>query len=355
MGLPLAQFVHIVVSLQGIVKPFEGGEINRHDHSSNSDANQMDTLAEFTPPISPYAGLAVGMVMVSTAAIAIRFAQREAPSLSIAAWRLTLASLILAPVVLSRHRDELARLTRSELMRATAAGLLLAVHFAAWISSLEFTSVAASVVLVATNPLFVGLLSPLLLGEPVPRLMFAGMLIAVVGSGVIGLDGLGGGNAPLVGDLLALAGAVCAAGYMMIGRTLRRKLTLLPYIFVVYGVAAITLLAVALASRQPMGGFTPETYGWLLYLALGPQLIGHTSFNWALRYLSAAYVTVTLLSEPIGSSLLAWLLLKEPPTRLEVLGGALILAGIAVASRVERVQIEPIDKSANAQTKEVGL
>jgi drug/metabolite transporter (DMT)-like permease len=274
--------------------------------------------------------------MVSTAAIAIRLAQKEAPSLSIAAWRLTLASLLLAPVVLARHRDEMARLTRDELLRASASGLLLALHFATWISSLEFTSVAASVVLVATNSLFVGLLSPFFLKERVAPLMLAGILVAVAGSGVIGLDGVGGGGDPLRGDVLALAGAACAAGYMMIGRTLRRQLSLLTYIFVVYGVAAIVLLIVVLLGRQPLGGFAPETYGWLLYLALGPQLIGHSSFNWALRYLSAAFVTVTLLSEPIGSSLLAWLLLHEPPRSLEVLGGALTLAGIAVASRAER-------------------
>ncbi len=288
------------------------------------------------PPISPYLGLGVGMFTVSTAAVAIRFAQKEAPSLSIAALRLVLASLILAPIVLNRHRAELAGLTRSELTRAIASGLLLAFHFATWISSLEFTSVAASVVLVATTPLFVGLLSPLFLGEPVPRGMFTGILIAVFGSSFIGLDDLAGGNDPLMGDLLALVGSVCAAGYLMIGRTLRRKLTLLPYIFIVYGVAAIILLVIAFAGRQPLGGFEPETYGWLLYIALGPQLVGHTSFNWALRYLSAAYVTVTMLGEPIGSSLLAWLLLREPPTRLEVLGGGMILTGIVVASRAER-------------------
>ncbi len=296
----------------------------------------MAVRAEPEAPVSPYAGMAVGMVMVSTAAIAIRFAQEEAPSLSIAAWRLTLASLVLAPIVLSRHRAELARLTRSELMRAAASGFLLALHFATWITSLELTSVAASVVLVATIPLFVGLLSPLLLKELVPRIMLAGILVAVIGSGVLSLDDVGGGSDPLIGDLLALVGAACAAGYMMIGRTLRRKLSLLTYIFVVYSVAALILLAVALMGRQPMGGFAPETYGWILYLALGPQLIGHSSFNWALRYLSAAYVTVTLLSEPIISSLLAWLLLKEPPTELEVVGGSLVLAGIAVASRTER-------------------
>jgi drug/metabolite transporter (DMT)-like permease len=299
-------------------------------------ANRMTTQIETQAPISPYLGMAAGVVAVSTAAIAIRLAQEGAPSLSVAAWRLTLASAILAPLALGRYRDELFQLTRSELKRAVIAGVFLALHFAAWISSLEFTSVAASVVLVATNPLFVGLLSPLLLGEAAPRLMLVGILIAVIGSGVIGLDGLGGGPDPLIGDLLALAGAVCAAGYMMIGRTLRRALSLLTYIFVVYGVAAITLLLAVLVAGQPMGGFSLDTYGWLLYLAVGPQLVGHTSFNWALRYLSAAYVTVTLLSEPIGSSLLAWALFDEPPTQLEIFGGALILAGIAVASRAER-------------------
>jgi drug/metabolite transporter (DMT)-like permease len=297
----------------------------------------MVTKIESHPPISPYVGLGIGITIVATASIAIRYAQGEAPSLSIAAWRLTLASLMLTPVVLSRHRGELTRLTRSEWTRAVASGFLLALHFAAWITSLELTSVAASVVLVATNPLFVGLLSPLLLKEPVARRMLAGILVAVVGSGILSLGGLGAGADPLMGDLLAVVGAACAAGYMMIGRTLRRKLTLLTYVFVVYGSAATLLLAVALVSRQPLGGFSLPTFGWLLYLALGPQLVGHTSFNWALRYLSATYVTVTLLSEPIGASLLAWILLQEPPTSLELAGGVLILTGIAISSRAERI------------------
>jgi drug/metabolite transporter (DMT)-like permease len=296
----------------------------------------MATQVETHPPISPYLGLAVGMVAASTAAIAIRFAQEEAPSLSIAAWRLTLAAAILAPIVLSRHRDELAQLNRSALLRAVVSGFFLALHFATWISSLGFTSVAASVVLVSTSPLFVGLLSPLLLGEPVSRLMYVGILIAIIGTSVIAVGGLGEGSESVRGDLLALAGAICVAGYIMIGRTLRRKLSLLTYIFVVYGAAAIIMLLIVLATGQPMLGYPVATYGWLFYLALGPQLIGHSSFNWALRYLSAPFVTVTLLSEPIGASLLAWLLLDEVPTTLEAWGGALILVGIAVASRAER-------------------
>jgi drug/metabolite transporter (DMT)-like permease len=166
--------------------------------------------------------------------------------------------------------------------------------------------------------------------------MYVGILIAIVGTSVIALNSLGEGSEPLKGDFLALAGAISVAGYIMIGRTLRRKLALLTYIFVVYGVGAIVMLVIVVASSQRMFGFPPATYGWLLYLAVGPQLIGHTSFNWALRYLSAAYVTVVLLSEPIGAALLAWLLLDETPKRLEVLGGSLILVGIAIASRAER-------------------
>jgi len=294
------------------------------------------SLVERLGRVSPYLGLGVGLVVASTSAIAVRYAQEGAPSLSIAAWRLTLAALVLAPVALGRRRDELAGLTRGELARAVAAGVLLALHFAAWISSLEHTSVAASVVLVTTNPLFVGLLSPFLLREPVSRAMFGGILVAFAGSGVIALGDAGGGDAHLLGDSLALLGAIGVAGYMMLGRALRRKLSLLTYIFVVYSVAAVVLLAAALLTRQPMRGLTPQAYGWILYLALGPQLVAHTSFNWALRYLSAAFVTVSLLSEPIGTSLLAWLLLHEPPTILEVLGGALILSGVALASREER-------------------
>ncbi len=296
----------------------------------------MSQTTEHHPPISPYLGMAVGVVVVSTAALAIRYAQREAPSLSIAAWRLTLAALVLAPIALTRRRDELSRLTRSELARAAVSGFFLALHFAAWISSLEYTSVAASSVLVATNPLFVGLLSPLLLQERIGRLMLGGILIAFAGSAVIALGDVGSGSDPLLGDTLAMAGAATAAGYMMIGRTLRRQLSLLTYIFIVYGVAALILLVVALGSRQPMFDFAPSTYGWLFFLGLGPQLIGHSSFNWALRYLSAAFVTVTLLSEPIGASVLAWVQLGEPPTGLEVFGGGLVLIGITVASRAER-------------------
>jgi drug/metabolite transporter (DMT)-like permease len=273
---------------------------------------------------------------VSTAAILIRLAQVEAHSLVIAAWRLTLAILFLTPVALSTHRSELRGLTRREWGSALASGLLLALHFATWITSLAYTSVAASVVLVSTYPLFVGIASHVLLHERLSREMVMALLVATAGSVLIGLGDLGESSHRLWGDALALMGAMAGAGYFLIGRRLRARLSLLAYVFPVYGTAAVVLMAVMLASGLPRIPQRPQTWLWLLLMALGPQILGHSSLNWALRYLSATYVTIATLGEPIGSTLLAWWLLGERPSFWALVGGALTLAGIAVASRAER-------------------
>jgi drug/metabolite transporter (DMT)-like permease len=280
-----------------------------------------------------YSSLALGVLAASTAALFIRMAQAEVSSLAIAAWRLTLASLILAPVALATRQDELRHLTRQEWALALGAGLLLAIHFAAWISSLALTSVAASVVLVTTNPLWVALLSYLLLHERLTRPMVLGLAVALVGSAVIGLGDVGQGSHQLLGDGLALVGALAVAGYMLIGRRLRARLSLLAYVFPVYATAAVVLMAAALLTRTPLSGYSSRAWLWLLLLALIPQIVGHSSLNFALRHLTATYVALAVLVEPIGSTLLAWLFLTEPPTRAAVAGGLLILGGIAVASR----------------------
>lgn len=289
----------------------------------------------------------IAILAVSTASIFIRFAQREAPSLVIAALRLTFASLALAPFAITRYRDELRRLTRSELLLGLLSGVFLAVHFATWISSLEYTSIASSVVLVSTGPLWVALLSPIFLKEPLTRPILIGMLLTLVGGTIIGLGDScrvdGGLLCPpfsefvkgraFLGNFLALAGAWAVAGYLMIGRKLRAGMSLIPYIFVVYGIAAIVLLGIMFAAGEQPIGFTPTTYTWILLLALVPQLIGHSTYNWALRYLPAALVSITTLGEPIGSAILAYIILGEVPTWLTIGGGVLILAGIYLASR----------------------
>lgn len=282
----------------------------------------------------PFIGLTVGVVAVSFAAIFIRWA--DAPSLAIAAYRLTIASLILAPVVWLRARDELQVLTRREVRLALLSGAFLGLHFAFWISSLEHTSVASSVVFVSTSPLWVGLAAHLFTDERLTSRMAAGIVVATVGGIVIGYGDMSIGSSELWGDTLAILGAVMVAGYFLIGRGLRPKVSLITYVFLTYSAAAIELLVIAILTRQPFTGYTPNTYLMFLLLAVVPQLLGHSSFNWALRYLSATYVAVSVMGEPVGSTLLAWLLLAEPPTVLKVMGGTLILAGIWVTTREEQ-------------------
>ncbi len=289
--------------------------------------------------------LFVGILAVSSSALLIRYAQREAASLVIAAFRMGFSALILLPLTLPRHAVELRRLTRVELGLAALGGGLLALHFASWILSLEYTSVASSVVLVTTNPLWVALLAPLFLKERLTPAVLLGMLAALgggllvglsssgtLGSGTLGSGTLAAGSQPLLGNFLALVGAWTGAGYILIGRRLRPVLPLTPYIFLVYGMAALVLVGMLAVSGLPAAGFSSQTYLYMLLLALLPQLLGHSSFNWALAHLPASFVSIALLGEPVGAILLAFFLLGETPGLLELLGGLLILAGIFIAT-----------------------
>lgn len=283
-----------------------------------------------------YLALLVGVVAVSFAAIFIRLA--EAPSLIIAAYRLTLAALIVAPVGFLRRWEEMKDLDREDLLYAILSGVLLSLHFALWIASLNYTTVASSVVFVTTNPLFVGIASHLFTQDKVSRVMFGGIILAVLGGMIIGWDDLALGGQALWGDLLALGGAVMAAGYFMAGRRLRPKMSLLAYISLVYSMAALGALALCIVTRQSFTGYSPYTYLMLVLLAVVPQIIGHSSFNWALRYVSAAVVAVTTLGEPVGSTILAYFILREAPTLLKIGGAVLILGGIYFSMREERTE-----------------
>jgi len=287
--------------------------------------------------------LVFGIACVSTAAVIFR--QAEAPALAKAAWRLIFASAVLLPLALVRSRAALAGLSVADWRRAVLAGAALALHFGLWVPSLDYTSVASSVVLVTTHPFFVGLAAPFVLGERVGRKLATGIGLAFVGTAVVvvgdsgGLSGLawGGGSAAraIVGDALALGGAVAAAAYFILGRQLRARLPLLPYVAVVYGIAAAILVGAAVAGGASLTGYPPATWGRLVLLALVPQILGHSSFNWALEHLSATFVAGAVLGEPIGGTLLAWWRLGERPPNPALAGGALILAGLAIAARGE--------------------
>ena len=299
--------------------------------------------------LMPFA-LGVAILAVSTASILIRLAQKDAPSITIAAMRLTIAAVLLAPIALTRHSSELRALKRNQVLWAAASGAFLALHFATWITSLEYTTVASSVVLVSTGPLWVALLSALVLRERVEGAAVLGLALAITGGVVIaggeactwnaGLScgdffAAGDGRA-LWGDFLALAGAWAVSGYLVIGRHLRSSLSLVPYIFLVYGFAAIGLLAAALATGRLQLALPPATYGWIILLAIVPQLIGHSTYNWALAYLPAAFVAVTTLGEPVGSAVLAYVILDESPGGFVLVGALLIMAGIYLSTRARR-------------------
>ena len=288
-----------------------------------------------TPP-RVYGAVAVGLLAMSFASIFIRFAQNEGvPSLVIAMGRLTLAALLLTPVVLARHRGVLRLLRRGDLLLAAASGALLATHFATWILSLEYTSVLVSVVLVTTSSLWAALLEFFFLRVNLRPVVIAGLLLAIAGGVIIGLGGAGEtapGSHPVLGGALALTGALAMALYLVIGRTLCLRIGLLPYIWLVYGCAAMTLIAVVVLTATPVTGYTPQGYLWVALLGLAPQLIGHTSLNYALQYMSATYVSIATQMEPIGSALAAFLIFRERPAALQIVGSLVILAGVIVAS-----------------------
>jgi len=279
-----------------------------------------------------YLFLPIGIIAISTASIFIKLC--DAPAFVIAAYRLSLASLLLLPF--AGYKKTWQGWSRAESGWLMLSGLFLALHFAFWIASLKFTSVASSVVLVSTHPIFVGIGAWLFFKEPAGRNLILGILISVLGSGLIGFgDKALTGNA-LMGDGLAVLGAMAASGYLLIGRRVRKGQDLLSYIFPVYSAGAVVLILIALTFQKPFFGYSPSTYLYLFLLALIPQLIGHTTFNWALKYLPAPMVAIAILGEPVGSTVLAFFILGEGLTPLKIIGGILIFSGIIIALKKRR-------------------
>jgi drug/metabolite transporter (DMT)-like permease len=279
--------------------------------------------------------LLVSVLAISWAAPLIRFT--DAPALVISFWRLAFSVAFIAAVLLVRGEwRALAALSAREWGIAALAGAFLAGHFVSWIASVSLTSVAASVALVSTQPVFVAIFSALLLREMPTSRQWVGIGLAVLGAAVIGWGDVRGGADPLRGDLLALLGAVLVAAYYVIGRKLRSRIDIWPYVAVVYGCAMGVLLLVVLTLDVPLAGGYGST-DWLVFLALavGPMMIGHTGQNWALRYLPAYAVNLSLLGEPVGATLIAWALpgVAEAPPPQALAGGALILSGILLGLR----------------------
>jgi drug/metabolite transporter (DMT)-like permease len=277
--------------------------------------------------------LLLGILAISFGSILVRLAlaasgdRSLAFSLVMSAGRMGFAALLLLPGFKSPIR------ARGGIPFALAAGAALALHFAFWITSLSYTSVAASTALVTTNPVWVTLLGWLLFGERPSGLTLLGVGVALVGGLLIGLgDAQGGGTNPLLGDLLALLGALAASFYFLLGREAQRRgLSLLEYVRVAYTTAFLILFPLPYLFGGGYGGYPGVVYLYILLMALLPQLVGHTSFNWATRHISPVLVTLAILFEPVGASLLAFLLFGEVPGLQVILGALVLLLGVALA------------------------
>lgn len=285
-------------------------------------------------PTLVYVLIAAGLLSFSASPILVRFASVDAPGLAVAFWRSFFAVLFLLPPALWRWREIAEKNTGRDWLLIVSAGVLLGTHFVLWIQSLYYTTVASAAVLVTMSPVFVAIFSVLFLKERLTRGIILAILVGVPGAVLIGLgDATTDGVAPnpLLGNLLALTGAVIVSVYLLIGRVVRQQRSWIGYVVPLYTVVLLTVFVMTLGFGTELTGYSPSFYGWCMALGIGPSILGHGSFNYALKYVSATLLGVLSLTEPIGSSIIAYFLFAEMPGFLALIGMALVLVAIMCA------------------------
>lgn len=281
------------------------------------------------PPFNPYLAIVIGVLSVSTAAVFVKLAA-TAPASIIAQYRLLFAVLLMAPFVLTKHRKEFKSITKRDWILSIAAGVFLAFHFILWFESLNYTSVASSVVLVTLQPIFAFIGTFLFFKERFTVGAILSMLIAITGSVVISWGDFQISGLALLGDILALLGAIMVTGYFLLGQTVRKRLSLMTYTFVVYGISTITLFFYNVILQNSFFGY-PSQY-WMIFLALAiiPTFLGHTLFNWSLKWLSTSTISMSIVFEPVGASILAYVILGETISWTQWLGGMIVIVGLSL-------------------------
>ncbi|MGI8316507.1 DMT family transporter [Halobacillus mangrovi] len=279
------------------------------------------------PPFHPYIILLIGVLSISTAAIFVKLAG-DTPTSIIAFYRLSLAVIIMAPYVVWKHSDELKQIHRKDWVLAVLSGVFLAFHFIFWFQSLNYTSVASSVVLVSLQPIFAFIGTYIFFKERFTVGAVLSLIITITGSVIISWGDFQISGLALLGDMLALLGAFTVTGYFLLGQNLRKRLSLMTYTFIVYGMASLTLLLYNLFVNQPFTGYGGEQ--WIIFfgLAIIPTFFGHSLFNWTLKWLSTSTISMAVLLEPIGASILAYWILNEGVTWSQWLGGSIVIFGL---------------------------
>ncbi|RPF57088.1 DMT family transporter [Aquisalibacillus elongatus] len=293
--------------------------------------------------ITPYIAVFIGVLAVSTSAILVRLA--DAPSSIIANYRLLLAVLIMLPLVLIKYRHEMTMISKRDWLLSATSGVFLAFHFILWFESLNHTSVASSVVLVTTQPVWAFIGGYLFFKEKFTIGAVISLLIALTGSVIISWGDFQISGMALFGNFLALLGAIAVTGYLLFGQNVRQRLSLITYTFVVYGFSAITLIIYNLILNEPFFGYETDTWLYFFALAVIPTFFGHSLFNWAIKWISASTITMGILFEPVGASILAYFILDELVTWPQFLGGSIVIFGLIlfIFSTSMKKQVKVID------------
>ncbi|MGY0693671.1 DMT family transporter [Virgibacillus sp. FSP13] len=279
------------------------------------------------PPFNPYIAVVIGVIAVSTSAVLVKLANGT-PAAIIANYRLLFAVIIMTPYVFFKQRHEFKLIQKKDWLLSVCAGVFLAFHFILWFESLNYTSVASSVVLVTLQPIFAFLGTYFFFKERFSQGAVISMVIALLGSIIISWGDFKISGMALFGDILALLGAITVTVYFLLGQNTRKRLSLMPYTFVVYGASSITLIIYNLIVQNPFFGYPAEHWWIFVALAVIPTFFGHTLFNWALKWLSTATISMGIVFEPIGATLLAYLILGEEVTASQWLGGTIVLFGL---------------------------
>ncbi|MCH1627797.1 DMT family transporter [Ferdinandcohnia quinoae] len=286
------------------------------------------------PKINPYMMLAIGVIAVSTSAIFVKLA--NGPAAVIAFYRMLFSVALMAPIFLLKHRNELLIISKKDWMYSIIAGVFLAFHFILWFESLNYTSVTSSTVLVTMQPIFAFIGAYFFFKEKIAMGAVLSTLLALGGSVIISWGDFRVSGSALYGDFLAIISCMMVTAYLLFGQTVRKRVSLVTYTFVVYGISAITLFIYVLALNYPLFSYASSDWMYFLLLAIVPNLLGHNLFNWSLEWVSTSVISVAILFEPVGAAILAYFILSEKVIWTQILGGVIIIIGIGLYSVGER-------------------
>jgi drug/metabolite transporter (DMT)-like permease len=295
------------------------------------------------PWLNPYLMLAIGVISVSTSAIFVKLA--TAPAAVIAFYRLFFSVLFMVPFFIFKHVKELRMITKNDWIYSIIAGVFLAFHFILWFESLNYTSVASSTVLVTLQPIFAFVGTYFFFKERLSIAALLSGLLGVLGSVIISWGDFRISGMALFGDILALAACAMVTAYLLVGQSVRKRLSLMTYTFVVYGISSVTLFLYVVLLRYPLYPYPASDWMYFALLALVPTLLGHTLFNWSLKWVSTSTISVSILLEPVGATILAYYILNESVVWTQIMGGCLIVFGIAFYMRSERKMKQSLSKT----------